>query len=81
MMDLQEQVDLEQLLGSGHLECEMNHADTECMVEVSHMAIDCKRGRFVCRTAAASIVERMEGAVTCVHCMRYGRDCWRVVPV
>jgi hypothetical protein len=50
-------------------------------VEVSHMAIDCKRGRFVCRTAAASIVERMEGAVTCVHCMRYGRDCWRVVPV
>jgi hypothetical protein len=81
MIDLQEQVDLEELVGSSDLDCEMNHSDTECTVEVTHMAIDCKRGRFVCTTAAISILERMANAVTCVHCMKYGRECWRVVPV
>ncbi len=81
MIDVQEHVDLEELVGSHDLDCEMNHSDTECAVEVTHMAIDCKRGRFVCTTAAISILERMTNAVTCVHCMRYGRECWRVVPV
>ena len=81
MIDLQEHVDLEELVGFHDIDCEMNHSDTECTVEVTHMAIDCKRGRFVCTTAAISILERIAKAVTCVHCMKTGQECCRVVPV